>query len=426
MGFQPQADEQDKNISYSLPEMEQQEWYKGIYDLAPTLCVVLNSEGIVIDCNLAYAKALGFNVKAHVIGNSIFKCADDGSKDSLRKSFEVWRKTGKLHNHEFKMKRADGSTFPALINATSLYDELGRTIACNAVILNVTELANARKKLEVTMNDLTQKERELQETNAELRRVERAKEEFVSMVSHELKNPLTPIIGFSDILKNHVASGQQLTDKEVATIRIINQSAKDMKRLIDDVLSVYKLDMRLDFSFSDTKIVELVEQVLVELASIIDEKGITAEKNFSLRDGLETIISCDPLRLRQVFVNLVRNSVDFLPYSGGRIDIGLEEVAQQQDQRLNTKYSSLLISVSDNGPGIPADKVSGLFRKFYQASPSQNRKYGGTGLGLTICKEIVEMHGGKIWYDSTNTKGACFRFTLPRSRAAHPNDATIA
>jgi len=291
MVFQPQADNQDKMIHSRLPEMEQQEWYERIYDLAPTLCMVMNPEGVIIDCNLAYAKALGYNAKAHVIGNSIFECADAGSKDTLRKSFETWKKTGKVHNHEFKMKRVDGSVFPALINATSIHDELGRTIACNAAILNITELANARKRIEVTMNDLIQKERELQEANEELKRVERAKEEFISMVSHELKNPLTPIMGFSDILKNQVLSGQQLTDKEVAAIRIINQSAKEMKRLIDDILSVYKLEMRLAFSFSDAKIVELVEQVLVELSSILDEKGIIVEKNILLREGRETNIS---------------------------------------------------------------------------------------------------------------------------------------
>jgi signal transduction histidine kinase len=343
------------------------------------------------------------------------ECADGGTTEQLQKSFDRWRKTGKVHNDEFKMKRADGSTFPALINATSIHDEFGRTIACNAVIINITELVNARKKVELAMNELIQKERELHEMNEELKRVERAKEEFVSMISHELKNPLTPIIAFSDILKSHAASGRQFTEKHLATIPIINQSAKEMKRLIEDVLSVYKLDMRLKFTFSETNIVELANQVVTELSSMMDEKGIKMEMSNTLRNSDDSIIACDALRIKQVLINLIRNSVDFLPASEGKIMITIEQEKHDQGESTNPKSPMMiLISIADNGPGVPADKVFGLFKKFYQADPKATRKHGGTGLGLTICKEIVEMHGGRIWYDSAHGKGACFRFLLPK------------
>lgn len=394
--------------------MDQNEWYTEIYDLAPSLCMVLNPEGLIIDCNLALAKALGYIVKGDLEGRSMLDCADASSKETLQKSFDIWRKTGKIHNYEFRMKRADGSTFPALINANSLHDEFGRIIACNAAILNITELVNARKKVEVAMNELMHKEGELQEMNEELKRVERAKEEFVSMVSHELKNPLTPIIAFSDLLKNHATSGKQFSEKLLATIPIINQNAKEMKRLIEDILSVYKLDMRLKFTFSETKIVELTNQVIMELSSMLNEKGINIETNVLLREGNETVITCDALRMRQVVINLIRNSVDFLPASGGKIIITLEDGKLEQEQAIDPKSTALLISIADNGPGVPPDKVSGLFKKFYQADPKATRKHGGTGLGLTICKEIVGMHGGRIWYETSSGNGACFKFLIPR------------
>lgn len=379
--------------------------------------MILNAEGVIVDCNLALVKAIGYSVKGQVEGHSIFEYTDLESESTLRKSFEVWRKTGKVHNHEFKMKRADASTFPVLINATSIHDEFGRIIACNAVIINITELVNARKKAEVAMNEVIQKEKELQDTNEELKRVERAKEEFVSMVSHELKNPLSPILAFSGLLKKEAATGQPWSEKHLASIAVINQSAKDMKRLIDDILMVYKLDMRLKFSFSETKIVEIVEQVVVELFSMLEEKGVKVEKEISLADGQESIVVCDPLRIRQVLVNLIRNAVDFLPILDGKIIVSLQEtevLAPWQGQGGIVKSSGVLVSIIDNGPGIPSDKVSGLFKKFYQANPGVNRKHGGTGLGLTICKEIVEMHGGRIWYDSEYINGACFRFMIPK------------
>lgn len=416
---------EDRRKRFRLPEMDGDEWYSEIYELAPSLCMVLNPEGLIIDCNLALAKALGYTVKGELEGRSMLECADGPNKETLQKSFEIWRKTGKIHNHEFKMKRADGSTFPALINANSIHDEFGRIIACNAAILNITELVNARKKVELAMNELVHKEKELQEMNEELKRVERAKEEFVSMVSHELKNPLTPIIAFSDILKNHAASGQQFTEKHLAAIPIINQNAKEMKHLIDDLLTAYKLDMRLKFTFSETRIVELANQVVTELSPMLNEKGIKIKANILLREHNETVVTCDALRLRQVLINLIRNSVDFLPPSEGEIIITLEDKNVEQEQPIYSKSAALLISIADNGPGVPPDKVSGLFKKFYQADPKATRKHGGTGLGLAICKEIVEMHGGKIWYETTCGNGACFKFLLPRLPPTSLNDSTV-
>jgi signal transduction histidine kinase len=187
-----------------------------------------------------------------------------------------------------------------------------------------------------------------------------------------------------------------------------------MKRLIDDIQSVYKLDLRLDFAFSETRMVELVDQVVAELSSILEDKRIRLDRKILLSDGDDTVVTCDPLRIRQVLVNLVRNSVDFVPATTGMITITVEDKASLQMNRPD----DILVSVTDNGPGIPADKQDGLFRKFYQASPTVTRTHGGTGLGLTICKEIVERHGGRIWYDSMHNEGACFRFVLPREPIA--------
>jgi PAS domain S-box-containing protein len=122
-----------------------------------------------------FFRALGYSVRNEVEGRSILEYANESDKETLGKSFDIWRKTGKVHNYEVRMNRADGSAFPALMNATSIHDEFGRVIACNAVILNITEVINARKKVEVAVNDLVQKERELHEMNEELKRVERQK-----------------------------------------------------------------------------------------------------------------------------------------------------------------------------------------------------------------------------------------------------------
>jgi signal transduction histidine kinase len=190
-----------------------------------------------------------------------------------------------------------------------------------------------------------------------------------------------------------------------------------MKHLIDDLLSAYKLDMRLKFTFSETRIVELASQVVTELSSMLNEKAININANILLTENNETVITCHALRLRPVLINLIRNSVDFLPASEGEIIITLEDMHVEQEQPIDSKSAALLISIADNGPGVPPDKVSGLFKKFYQADPKATRKHGGTGVGLAICKEIVEMHGGKIWYKTSYGDGACFKILTPQTSA---------
>jgi signal transduction histidine kinase len=141
------------------------------------------------------------------------------------------------------------------------------------------------------------------------------------------------------------------------------------------------------------------------------------------------MIVCDQLRIKQVLINLIKNSVDFVPNQNGKISVIVEHPTEasipfefQSSHTNDSKSDNIMIAVTDNGKGIPSEKVHNLFRKFYQVDPKATRRHGGTGLGLTICKEIVEAHGGKIWYDAATSayNGACFRFVLPR----HPHSAS--
>ncbi len=138
------------------------------------------------------------------------------------------------------------------------------------------------------------------------------------------------------------------------------------------------------------------------MPSLIGDKQITFKVDSKLIE--ETTIMCDQRRIEQVFANLIKNSIDFVPNSNGKITIGAELVQNQ---------TMVQFSVEDNGPGIPADKMDKLFHKFYQVDTSLIRKHGGSGLGLAISKGIIEAHGGKIWIDKENNQGAAFRFTIP-------------
>jgi PAS domain S-box-containing protein len=367
------------------------------------MCRTINSDGVILDCNRAYVKGLGYGTKNEIIGTSIFDSVDGLHKEQMMKSFELWRRTGKVHNFEVWLKRKDGSTFPALINATAIRDESGILIASNTVIIDSSDIYTTRKSLEGAVQQLFKREKELKEINEELKGVEKAKEQFISMISHELKTPLVPIKGYSDMLLRPSLLGE-LNDKQKKAMQTIARSCDKLETLVEDVLSVFKLDMeKMTYSKSDVEIEELVDRNISDLRSLL------ADKQIDVKSEIKTAgtVFCDPKRIDQVFSNLLKNSIDFVPLQGGKINVKAEK----------SNDSQVVFSVEDNGKGIPADKIDKLFQKFYQIDTSATRKHGGTGLGLAICKGIIEAHGGEIWVDKTYTCGASIKFVLPRDRS---------
>jgi len=346
----------------------------------------------------------------------------------------------------------------AIITPTSaIYSAVNKTLQSStigvAVLLGVITLAMVILSLLLYgwQRDLKQesllKSKHLEEANGRLvilndRLVasERAKGEFISMVSHELRTPLMPIKAYAGMLLNPRYTGEA-NPKQRKAIESIIRNVSSLERLVGDVLDVYRMEMdRLKLSKSETNIRELIDNCVSEFREIIrtqdSEKEISLEKD--LRVSPELTVQCDLQRISQVIGNLVKNSIDFVPAKNGRITIRVEEVVTMTKEHMDGKGNvrpimnkslgqnelidsnskskkAILFTVEDNGPGFPSDKVSHLFQKFYQIDTSLTRKHGGTGLGMAICKGIVESHGGKIWVDREYHNGASIQFTIPIS-----------
>ncbi|HKZ61428.1 MAG TPA: sensor histidine kinase [Nitrososphaera sp.] len=261
-------------------------------------------------------------------------------------------------------------------------------------------------QLQALNTQLFEKKKMSQAALEEMKQAEKAKEEFISMVSHELKTPLVPIKGYSEMLLQQPSLFGDLNDKQKKAIRTISRSCEKLETLVQDVLSVYKLHMeKMTFLKYETEISELVKRNISDLSPILADKQI----NVRARINTSGTVFCDPKRIDQVFSNLIENSADFVPSQGGRITVKAE---QGED-------SKVIFSVEDNGQGIPPDRVDKLFQKFYQIDTSSTRKHGGTGLGLVICKGIIEAHGGKIWVEESYKGGTSIKFSLPRTRIDH-------
>ena len=243
----------------------------------------------------------------------------------------------------------------------------------------------------------------LERANENLLATERAKEEFISMISHELKTPIVPLKGYAQMLLRPKFMGA-INEKQRKAINSMLRNIEKLQALVDDVMDVYKLDLgRIKFSNCYTDIGTLIKQTIAELRPLTFAKQIDLSED--IRDNGQVL--CDPDRIEQVLSNLIKNSIDFVPdKAGGKITVRVEKD--------NTNY--VTFTVEDNGIGIKPEKAGKLFQKFYQIDTGATRRHGGTGLGLVICRGIVEAHGGKIWVDTAHKNGTAIKFTLPKSQ----------
>jgi len=364
--------------------------YRELYESSPDLYCTTDREGTILDCNKSYAKRLGYT-KEEVIGTPIFNYAVDIK--GIKNSFDVWKEAGNVISDEIWLMARGGTTFPTLFSANNLYDENSDLIGSSIIIKDISEIYEARKKIE------RQTVMELQ--LAELKKLEKAKDEFVSMMTHELKTPLTPIFGYCDMLKEPGLLGN-LNPVQLNSVNRISQSSRRLGRLIEEILEAQRLGMgNMKFDKHEFDVAKLMTEIYDDYIQFMKEKQI---KIINYTEEKLTLKS-DRNRIRQVIDNMVFNSTDFMPEKDGEISIGAVRVEGE-----------IVFHVKDNGIGIPQDELDKIFAKFYQVDTSHTRKHSGTGLGLSICKGIVEGLGGKIWVESELGKGTSFYFSIPHEK----------
>jgi signal transduction histidine kinase len=300
-------------------------------------------------------------------------------------------------------------------NPLSSKDEIGEL---------ATQFERMRESIKKYTDELTRKEKALQQINDELIANDRAKDDFISMVSHELRTPLVPIKLYSEMLLKPKIIGE-LNKKQKKAVESINKNMLKQEQLVEDILDVFKLDMgTFRLAKQETEIFSLVSNIVSDLRTFTIEKQIEITYDINIQ-SIRTIF-CDRRRIEQVFTNLIKNSIDFVPDKTGKIRVRAQEVQHGSSNNMHNTYEygtksnldarTIVFSVEDNGIGISHQNADNLFKKFYQIDTSVTRKHGGTGLGLAICKGIVEAHGGKIWIDKSYTDGTSISFTIPSNQ----------
>jgi signal transduction histidine kinase len=233
-----------------------------------------------------------------------------------------------------------------------------------------------------------------------------AKSDFVSFVAHELKNPMTSIKGYTELLAaGSVGTINEMQSNFLSTIR---SNVERMSALVSDLNDNAKIEagrLRLDYKPADVP--DIIDDVVRSTRRQIEDKKQTVDLNLS---ATLPKVWADRIRVAQVLTNLVSNAHKYTP-EGGRILVGAEVAANQWDSA--GAHSVVHLWVKDNGIGISIEDQAKIFQRFFRSDDSKAREAPGTGLGLNITKSLVEMQGGRIWFDSEFRKGTTFHFTVP-------------
>ncbi len=383
-----------------------EERFRAVYNNAANGMGTRTLDGTIKDLNPAFLNMVGYTMdeirqlEPGVLYDTRYVELEKGLWERALRGEEI-------PPYEKEYIRKDGTIVYTEVRASLERDDEGNTIGIVAIMTDITE----RKRLEQALAQHTES---LEIANRELQQLDQMKDDFISTVSHELRTPLTSIKGSAELL---LSSEDEDRETQMQFLRIINSESDRLTRLINDVLDLSQMESRqMRWMWQDLELSEVVNAAVDGTQALLIQKDLSIYVEL---DGTLPNLWNDRDRLVQVVTNLLSNAIKFTP-RGGEVRITARELAADESDGLGGK---LEVCVSDTGVGIDTAEYQNIFQKFKQVGETLADKPKGTGLGLPICKEIVEFFGGKIWVESTLGNGSSFYFTVPVAAAEQDRES---
>lgn len=362
---------------------ESEERFRILADAAPVFIYITDTQPKCIYVNKSWLAYTGLTFEGS-IGN---KWQDVVHPDDFGSYMEIFTKAFNQQQPwraEMRVKKVDGNYGWILATGVSRYTPNGQFLGYIGTGIDITD----RKAAEAS----------LQQAKILAEEANQKKSEFLSLMSHELRTPLNAIIGFSEMLGIGFAGPVSPKQKEYA--EHVSTSGHHLLNLINELLDLAKIEAgKMQIHPEAIKIGPLVNSIKPMMTSLANSKDVRL--SFQIQDGLD-IIYADPARFKQVLINLINNAIKF-NHPGGSVFVRLYK----------TDETWLIAEIQDTGKGIPENKISKLFGKFYQVDTTTDSLHEGTGLGLALTRDLVELHGGDITVTSQEGVGSTFTFKLP-------------
>jgi PAS domain S-box-containing protein len=367
--------------------LSEQRFY-AVWEAAADAMALSNAEGIVLAANPAYYQLFGYSPE-QVLGQSfalIFPA--EQRPDAVAQYTALFQQHTNIPVYESTIQTADGSE--RIVEAQARFITLEDSQLLLSIIRDITD----RKQLEAERNQLLAGEHA---ARIEAENALRIRDQFLAVAAHELKNPLTALQGYTEVLQRRAMREQTLSERDQRVLQVIMTQAKRFHGLIDSLLDIGRIQVGgLQIERQPLELCSLVRALTDEIEPSLEQHTIQMGC-----DADALIIAGDAGRLEQVVQNLLQNAVKYSP-AGGVITV-----------RVYRQHDRAYLAVSDQGIGIPEAAKANLFQQFYRAINVDAQEIQGMGIGLYVVKEIVALHGGEIKVESREGEGSTFTVSLP-------------
>ena len=381
-----EVEEEQERLAQRL--RDQQFYTRSLIDSNIDAMMVTDPSGIISDLN-KQLEALTGCTRSELIGAPFKNHFTDPARAEM--SIKLVLRDKVLTDYELTAKTMEGKETVVSFNATTFYDRERKLQGMFASARDVTE----RKRLDQVLQE---KNVELESARDLAEKTNRAKSDFLANMSHELRTPLNSVIGFSEVLLDKLFG--PINDKQQEYVNNILSSGRHLLALINDILDLSKVEAgKMELELNDFPLQELLDASVMMLKERAFKGGITLHLDLAPEADLHIV--ADQRKLKQILFNLLSNAVKFTP-EGGRVN-----VSAVRDGNF------IEITVADSGLGIKDEDIPKLFQSFTQLESVYTKKFEGTGLGLALTRQLVELHGGRIWVKSEFGTGSRFIFTIP-------------